>query len=76
MKILMMAEHLAIKNINNYTMYNINMLSNLLDEEGQEKIKNMLANATFPLKFYAIIITVILLLNTFYLYSISKKLGN
>ena len=76
MKILMMAEHLAIKNINNYTMYNINMLSNLLDEEGQEKIKNMLANATFPLKFYAIIITVILLLNTFYLYCICKKLGN
>jgi len=52
------------------------MLSNLLDEEGQEKIKNMLANATFPLKFYAIIITVILLLNTFYLYCICKKLGN
>jgi hypothetical protein len=72
----MMEEHLAIKNTNNYTMLIINMLSNLLDEEGQERVKNILGNATLPLKFYAIIITVVLLLNTFYLYSISKKLGN
>jgi len=76
MKTLMTAVHLAIKNINNYTLYIINMLSNLLDEEGQERVKNILNDATLPLKFYSIIITVILLLNTFYLYSISKKLGN
>ncbi len=76
MKILMMEVHLAIKNINNYTILIINMLSNLLDEEGQERVKNILGKATLPLKFYSIIITVILLINTFYLYSISKKLGN
>ena len=52
------------------------MLSNFLDDEGQEKIKIVINNATLPLKFYAIIITVILLLNSFYLYSISKNIGN
>ena len=52
------------------------MISNLLDDEGQEKIKNILNSITLPLKFYAIIITVILLLNSFYLYSISIKVGN
>ena len=71
-----MVAHLAIKNTNNYTLYIINMLSNILDDEGQEKIKNILGKATLPLKFYAIIITVILLLNSFYLYSISKNIGN
>lgn len=52
------------------------MISNFLDDEGQEKIKNILNNITLPLKFYAIIITIILLLNSFYLYSISKNIGN
>lgn len=52
------------------------MLSKLLDEQGQEKIKNALNDVTFPIKFYCIIITVLLLLNAFYLYSICKKLGN
>ena len=57
-------------------MYILKMLSNFLDEEGQESINNILNNVIMPLKFYAIIITIILLLNTFYLYSISKKLSN
>jgi hypothetical protein len=52
------------------------MLSKFLDEEGQTKIKDTLSDITFPIKFYCIIITVLLLLNAFYLYSICEKLGN
>lgn len=52
------------------------MLSKLLDERGQTKIKETLNDVTFPIKFYCIIITVLLLLNAFYLYSICEKLGN
>jgi len=52
------------------------MLSKFLDEEGQTKIKDTLSDITFPIKFYCIIVTVLLLLNAFYLYSICEKLGN
>lgn len=52
------------------------MLSKLLDEDTQNKIKDNLNNVFLPVKFYCIIITVLLLLNAFYLYNISKKLGN
>ncbi len=52
------------------------MLSKLLDEQGQTKIKDTLNDVTFPIKFYCIIITVLLLLNAFYLYLICEKLGN
>ena len=52
------------------------MLSKFLDEEGQSKIKDALADVTLPIKFYCIIITVLLLLNAFYLYLICEKLGN
>ena len=52
------------------------MLSKLLDEQGQTKIKNTLNDVIFPVKLYCIIITVLLLLNAFYLYSICEKLGN
>tara|TARA_Y100000992_G_C21217281_1_gene468576 strand:+ start:696 stop:854 length:159 start_codon:yes stop_codon:yes gene_type:complete len=52
------------------------MLSKLLDEEGQNKIKDTLNTVAFPIKFYCIIITALLLLNAFYLYLISQKLGN
>jgi hypothetical protein len=52
------------------------MLSNFIDDEGQEKIKIVINNFTLPIKFYAIILLSILLLNSFYLYSISKNLSN
>ena len=52
------------------------MLSKLLDDKGQAKIKDTLNDITFPIKFYCIIITVLLLLNAFYLYSICQKLCN
>ena len=52
------------------------MLSNFLDDESLSKVRDILSQITTPLKFYSIIITVILLLNTFYLYSISEKLRN
>ena len=50
------------------------MLSNFLDEEGSKKIKNILNDAVLPIKFYSIIIAIILLLNAYYLYVISKNL--
>lgn len=52
------------------------MLSKFLDEEGQNKLKDALNSAVFPIKFYFIIITVLLLLNSFYLCKICQKLGN
>lgn len=52
------------------------MLSKFFDEQEQAKIKDALNDATFPIKFYCIIITVLLLLNAFYLYLICEKLGN
>lgn len=52
------------------------MLSKFLDEQGQAKIKDTLNDVTLPIKFYCIIITVLLLLNAFYLYSICEKIGN
>tara|TARA_B100000085_G_C18488965_1_gene490497 strand:+ start:1020 stop:1217 length:198 start_codon:yes stop_codon:yes gene_type:complete len=64
--------HLAIKNIVTFNK----MLSKFLDEEGQTKIKDTLTTITFPIKFYCLIITALLLLNAYYLYLISEKLGN
>ena len=52
------------------------MLSKFLDEEGQTKIKDTLNDVAMPLKFYCIIITILLLLNAVYLYLICEKLGN
>lgn len=52
------------------------MLSKLLDGESQTKIKDTISDVTFPLRIYSIIVVVILLLNAFYLYLISRKLGN
>ena len=52
------------------------MLAKLFDPESQEKIKETLNDITFPIKFYCIIITVLLLLNSYYLYLISEKLSN
>jgi len=52
------------------------MLSKFLDEEGQTKIKDTLNDVTMPLKFYCIIVTILLLLNAVYLYLICEKLGN
>lgn len=52
------------------------MLSKLLDEDTQKKIKDNLNSLFLPIKIYCIIITVLLLLNAFYLYCISKKLDN
>lgn len=71
-KMLMTAVRLAIKNLSTFNK----MLSKFLDDEGQAKIKDALTDVTFPIKFYCLIITVLLLLNAYYLYSISKKLGN
>ena len=52
------------------------MLSKFLDEEGQTKIKDTLNDVAMPLKFYCIIVTILLLLNAVYLYLICEKLGN
>lgn len=52
------------------------MLSQLLDGESQTKIKDTISDVTFPLRIYSVVVVVLLLLNAFYLYSISKKLGN
>jgi len=52
------------------------MLSKFLDEEGQTKIKDTLNEVALPIKFYCIIITIVLLLNAIYLYLICKKIGN
>ena len=52
------------------------MLSKFLDEEGQTKIKDTLNEVALPIKFYCIIITILLLLNAVYLYLICEKIGN
>jgi len=52
------------------------MLSKLLDGESQAKIKDTISDVTFPIRIYSIIVAFLLLLNAYYLYSISKKLGN
>jgi len=51
------------------------MLSNILDEKSQFKINEIFNKIIFPMKCYAIILFVILLLNTYYLYKISEKLN-
>lgn len=48
------------------------MLSNLLDEKGQEKINVILSNLSFPIKCYSVLIIAILLLNSYYLYRITE----
>lgn len=48
------------------------MLSNLLDEKGQEKINIILSNLSFPIKCYCVLMVVILLLNSYYLYRITE----
>lgn len=51
------------------------MLSNILDEKSQVKINEIINKLIFPMKCYAIILIVILLLNSYYLYKISEKLN-
>jgi hypothetical protein len=51
------------------------MLSNILDEKSQVKINEIANKFIFPIKCYAIILIVILLLNSYYLYKISEKLN-
>ena len=60
-----------IKNINLLIM-----LENLLDVEDRKKIKNTINNVIFSVKFYCVIITLILLLNVFYLYMIHKNINS
>ena len=50
------------------------VLENLLDDEAQAKIKTAISNITFTIKFYCIIITILLLLNVFYMYLIYTKI--
>ncbi len=51
------------------------MLSNILDEKSQVKINEIFSKIIFPIKCYAIVLLVILLLNSYYLYKISEKLN-
>lgn len=51
------------------------MLSNILDEKSQIKINEIISKIIFPMKCYAIILIIILLLNSYYLYKISEKLN-
>lgn len=51
------------------------MLSNILDEKSQIKINEIVNKIIFPMKCYTIILIVILLLNSYYLYKISEKLN-
>tara|TARA_B110001450_G_scaffold98009_1_gene92971 strand:+ start:1337 stop:1504 length:168 start_codon:yes stop_codon:yes gene_type:complete len=50
------------------------MLSNILDEKSQAKISELFNKIIFPVKCYAIILLIILLLNSYYLYKISENL--
>ncbi len=52
------------------------MLSNILDEKSQAKIGELFNKIIFPIKCYAIILLIILSLNSYYLHKISENLTN
>jgi len=52
------------------------MLSNILDEKSHAKIGELFNKIIFPIKCYAIILLIILSLNSYYLYKISENLTN
>ena len=47
----------------------------MLDEKSQVKITELFNKIIFPIKCYSIILILIFLLNSFYLYKISEKLN-
>lgn len=51
------------------------MLTNIIDEKSQIKITETINKCVFPMKCYVIILLIILLLNSYYLYKISEKLN-